>query len=151
MYLKINPHNPEPRQIDRVAQLLKQGGIIAYPTDTCYGLGCDIMNKKAIEKVYQIKQLDKKQPFSFICSEPDEYQPVCKGYQLCLQDHETSLAGPLYIYFGRIQTRTENNAHQKKNSRHQSAEPSDMPSNNSKTGKPDHLYQYHPSGPYHAQ
>ncbi|MFO7885044.1 MAG: Sua5/YciO/YrdC/YwlC family protein, partial [Desulfobacteraceae bacterium] len=63
MLIKINSENPQPRQIDQVVDILKRGGIIAYPTDTFYGIGCDIMNKKAIEKVYQIKQRDKKKPF----------------------------------------------------------------------------------------
>ena len=68
MIIEINPHNPQPRKIKMVAESLKKGGIIAYPTDTYYGIGCDIMNKKAIEKIYQLKQRDKNKPFSFICS-----------------------------------------------------------------------------------
>jgi tRNA threonylcarbamoyl adenosine modification protein (Sua5/YciO/YrdC/YwlC family) len=68
MILDINPHNPQPRKINMVAESLKRGGIIAYPTDTYYGIGCDIMNKKAIEKIYQLKQRDRNKPFSFICS-----------------------------------------------------------------------------------
>ena len=51
MLLKINPDNPQQRLLDRVVDLLKAGGIIAYPTDTYYGIGCDIMNKKSIEKI----------------------------------------------------------------------------------------------------
>jgi len=94
MYLKINPYNPEPRQIDKVAQLLKQGGIIAYPTDTCYGLGCDIMNKKAIEKVYQIKQLDKKQPFSFICSDLTNISQYAKVTNYAYKTMKRLLPGP---------------------------------------------------------
>lgn len=69
MLLQINPINPEPRKIDQVVSLLKRGAVIAYPTDTIYGIGCDIMNKKAIEKVYQIKQWPKSKPFSFICAD----------------------------------------------------------------------------------
>ena len=68
MLLKINPVNPQERLIRRVAEHLKKGGIIAYPTDTFYGIGCDIMNKKAIERVYQIKQRHKNKPFRHICS-----------------------------------------------------------------------------------
>jgi len=56
MLLKINSQNPQERQIARVVEIIKQGGIIAYPTDTFYGIGCDIMNKKAIEKIYLLKQ-----------------------------------------------------------------------------------------------
>ncbi len=68
MLLKINPINPQERLIEKVVEILKDGGIIAYPTDTFYGIGCDIMNKKAIEKVYLIKHRSRNKPFSFICS-----------------------------------------------------------------------------------
>ena len=68
MLTKINPNNPQARLITKVVEILKKGGIIAYPTDTYYGIGCDIMNKKAIGKIYQLKQRDRIKPFSFICS-----------------------------------------------------------------------------------
>lgn len=69
MILRINPSNPQKRLIDKAVELIKEGGVIAYPTDTLYGLGCDIYNKKAIQKIYQIKKRDLKKPFSFICSD----------------------------------------------------------------------------------
>ncbi len=68
MLLEINPANPQQRKIDQVVELLNRGGVIAYPTDTIYGIGCDIKNKKAIARVHQIKQRPKHKPFSFICS-----------------------------------------------------------------------------------
>ena len=67
MLLSINPRHPEPRKIQRVAQVLEQGGVIAYPTDTVYGIGCDIMNKQAIDRLYQIKGMDRDHPLAFIC------------------------------------------------------------------------------------
>ncbi len=67
MMLTINPHNPQQRLLERVVECLRNGGIIVYPTDTTYGMGCDIYNKKGIERIYQIKQRDKRKPFSFIC------------------------------------------------------------------------------------
>jgi tRNA threonylcarbamoyl adenosine modification protein (Sua5/YciO/YrdC/YwlC family) len=69
MLLAINEENPQPRLITRVVDILERGGVIAYPTDTTYGIGCSIMNKKGIEKIYSIKQREKKKPFSFICSD----------------------------------------------------------------------------------
>ena len=69
MLIKINAQNPPERLIKKVVDLIKSGGIIAYPTDTYYGIGCDIMNKKAIQKIYQLKERDKNKPFSFICSD----------------------------------------------------------------------------------
>ncbi|MGB5617493.1 MAG: Sua5/YciO/YrdC/YwlC family protein, partial [Desulfobacterales bacterium] len=56
MLININPINPQLRLIRKVVDVLREGGIVAYPTDTVYGVGCDILNKKAIEKVYLIKQ-----------------------------------------------------------------------------------------------
>ena len=68
MLIKINPKNTQKRLLKKVVEVLKKGGVIAYPTDTYYGIGCDIMNKKAIEKIYQLKQRNTNKPFSFICS-----------------------------------------------------------------------------------
>ncbi len=69
MLIEINPKNPQERQIRRSVEILRNGGTIAYPTDTFYGIGCDILNKKAIQKIYQLKQRNKSKPFSFICSD----------------------------------------------------------------------------------
>ncbi len=65
--LKINPNNPEQRLIRLVVEKLQQGGVIAYPTDTIYGLGCDIFQKGAIERLYKIKGKDPNKPLSFLC------------------------------------------------------------------------------------
>lgn len=69
MFLSINPVNPQPRLIKQVVECLKQGGVIIYPTDTTYGIGCDIFNRKAIKQIFQIKKRDKHKPFSFICND----------------------------------------------------------------------------------
>ena len=55
MLIKIYPENPNPKAIDQVVEVLKKGGLIIYPTDTVYGLGCDITNQKAIEKICHFK------------------------------------------------------------------------------------------------
>lgn len=68
MMIDINPEDPQPRAVARVVESLKRGGIIAYPTDTTYGIGCSILCKKSIERIYQIKSRERKKPFSFICS-----------------------------------------------------------------------------------
>ena len=67
--ISIHPVNPEKRTIKRVIHILSQGGIIIYPTDTVYGIGCDITKKNAIERILQIKARSAKKPFSFICSD----------------------------------------------------------------------------------
>lgn len=67
-FIKIYPENPNEREIDKVVKCLKEGGLIIYPTDTVYGLGCDITNSKALEKIAKLKgiKLDKAN-FSFVC------------------------------------------------------------------------------------
>ena len=68
--LKIHPENPELRKIDKAVDILRSGGVIIYPTDTVYGIGCDIFNKDAVEKVARIKGIDaSKNTFSFICND----------------------------------------------------------------------------------
>ena len=70
MLLHIHPENPQPRQVKTVVDCLQRGGIIIYPTDTIYGLGCDILQQKAVERICRIKQIDpKKAQLSFICSD----------------------------------------------------------------------------------
>ncbi len=67
MLLPINTEHPEPRKIKRAVEALERGGVIAYPTDTVYGLGCDLMNKGAIERLYQIKGMSRDKSLAFIC------------------------------------------------------------------------------------
>lgn len=67
MILSINPTHPEPRKIRRVVEALEAGEVIAYPTDTVYGLGCDLFNKKATDRLYQIKGMDRSQQLAFVC------------------------------------------------------------------------------------
>ncbi len=68
MLINIHPDNPQPRLIKQVADILRKGGIIIYPTDTIYGLGCDIFQHKAIERICNIKNIDpQKAKLSFVC------------------------------------------------------------------------------------
>ena len=70
MLLQIHPENPQARLIKQVVESLQKGGIIIYPTDTVYGLGCDILQQKAVERICRIKQVDpKKAQLSFVCSD----------------------------------------------------------------------------------
>ena len=67
-FIRIYEENPSPREIDKAVKILKRGGLIIYPTDTVYGLGCDITNIKALEKVARIKGVKlEKSNFSFVC------------------------------------------------------------------------------------
>jgi tRNA threonylcarbamoyl adenosine modification protein (Sua5/YciO/YrdC/YwlC family) len=68
MLIKIYPENPNEKAIQQVVDVLKKGGIIIYPTDTVYGMGCDITNSKAIERICKIKGIKpEKENFSFVC------------------------------------------------------------------------------------
>lgn len=69
MVLKVHPQNPQGRHINHAVDVLHRGGIIIYPTDTVYGIGCSIFDTDAIRKVYQIKQEDQSKSYSFICSD----------------------------------------------------------------------------------
>lgn len=69
MLFSINSQNPQMRLIKKAADILRDGGIIIYPTDTVYGLGCDLSNKRGIEKIYDLKRRNRKQPLSFVCSD----------------------------------------------------------------------------------
>jgi len=65
--ISINPDNPQKRLINRVSEVLERGGLIAYPTDTFYGIGCDLYNKKGIQLIYRLKNRPLKKPFSIVC------------------------------------------------------------------------------------
>ena len=69
MIITINPKNPQRRFIRRVVEVLEGGGVIGYPTDTIYGVGCDLFNQDAIRKIHRLKKLEEKKPLSFICSD----------------------------------------------------------------------------------
>jgi len=86
MLLHVHPLNPQPRQIKTIIDCLKSGGIIIYPTDTIYGLGCDIFQHKAIERICRIKNVDPlKAQLSFICNDLSD-----------LSTYTKSISTPLY-------------------------------------------------------
>jgi tRNA threonylcarbamoyl adenosine modification protein (Sua5/YciO/YrdC/YwlC family) len=78
MLIRIHPDNPQPRQIQSVVDCLRKGGVIIYPTDTVYGIGCDINSRKAVERVCQIRGIKpEKATFSFICSDLSNISEYC--------------------------------------------------------------------------
>ena len=94
MIIRINEQNPQERLIRQVVDILEHGGVVAYPTDTFYGFGCDIMNKKAIEKIYQIKQRSRNQPFSFICADLKHISDYAKVSNFAYRNMKRLLPGP---------------------------------------------------------
>jgi tRNA threonylcarbamoyl adenosine modification protein (Sua5/YciO/YrdC/YwlC family) len=80
MLLEVHPLNPNPRHVRMITECLMDGGLIIYPTDTIYGLGCDIFQHKAIEKICRIKQVDPhKAQLSFICHDLSDLSQYTKG------------------------------------------------------------------------
>ena len=69
MIIAINSKNPQKRLIRKVVDVLRKGGVIGYPTDTVYGLGCDLFNPEAIKKIHRLKKTDGNKLLSFICSD----------------------------------------------------------------------------------
>jgi tRNA threonylcarbamoyl adenosine modification protein (Sua5/YciO/YrdC/YwlC family) len=78
MLVKIYPENPNEREIKRVVEILRDGGIIIYPTDTVYGMGCDINNARMVEKICKIKGISPKENLSFICFDLSQLSHYCK-------------------------------------------------------------------------
>jgi tRNA threonylcarbamoyl adenosine modification protein (Sua5/YciO/YrdC/YwlC family) len=72
MIITVNPKNPQMRLIRKIVEILRNGGIIGYPTDTIYGVGCDLFNPEAIQKIHRLKKVDKKKTLSFICADLKE-------------------------------------------------------------------------------
>lgn len=94
MIIRINPDNPQTRLITRVAEVLKSGGVIAYPTDTQYGIGCDLYNKKSIEKIYRLKKRKPQKPFSFICADLKDIAKYAKVSNYAYRTMNRLLPGP---------------------------------------------------------
>ncbi len=92
--LAINPENPQQRLIRKVCEVLDQGGIIAYPTDTFYGIGCDLYNKKAIQMIYRLKNRPLKKPFSFVCDSLKEISRYAKVSNYAYKTMKRLLPGP---------------------------------------------------------
>lgn len=94
MILEINPKHPEPRKIKKVVEVLANGGLIAYPTDTYYGIGCDLLNKSSIEKIYKLKHRSPHQPFSFICSDLKNISEYAQVTNYAYKTMKRLLPGP---------------------------------------------------------
>jgi tRNA threonylcarbamoyl adenosine modification protein (Sua5/YciO/YrdC/YwlC family) len=94
MIISINPQNPQLRLINRVSEILDRGGLIAYPTDTFYGIGCDLYNKKGIQQIYQLKNRPLKQPFSIICDGLKEISRYAKVSDYAYKTMKRLLPGP---------------------------------------------------------
>lgn len=94
MILNINPENPQQRLIQRVVDVLENGGLIAYPTDTFYGIGCDLLNKKGIQQIHRIKNRPMNKPFSIVCDGLKEISRYAKVSNYAYKTMKRFLPGP---------------------------------------------------------
>ncbi len=97
MILEINPDHPEPRKIRRAVDALEAGEIIAYPTDTVYGLGCDLFNKKAVERLYQLKGMPRDQKLAFMCADISDAAKYAVMHDQVFRTIKRHLPGP-YVF-----------------------------------------------------
>jgi tRNA threonylcarbamoyl adenosine modification protein (Sua5/YciO/YrdC/YwlC family) len=94
-FLKIYPENPESSKIDQIVKVLQDGGLVIYPTDTVYGLGCDIHNQKAVEKLCRLKGLNpKKLNLAFICYDLSHISEYAKVNTQVFKVMKKALPGP---------------------------------------------------------
>ncbi len=71
-FLEIHPRDPQPRLIKQAVEIIREGGVVVYPTDSCYALGCHIGDKAAMERISRIRQTDKHHHFTLVCSDLSE-------------------------------------------------------------------------------
>jgi len=94
MLLKINPYNPQDRLIQNVIKQLQGGAIICYPTDTGYGIGCDVFNQRAVKKLMQLKKRPKNKPFSFMCGDLKDISQYAHVSNIAYRLLKKNLPGP---------------------------------------------------------
>jgi tRNA threonylcarbamoyl adenosine modification protein (Sua5/YciO/YrdC/YwlC family) len=95
MLIKLYQENPNPREVEKVVEVLRKGGVIIYPTDTVYGLGCDITNTRAVERIIKIKGIRPKDAsFSFICADLSNIAEYAKVDNPTFKLMKKNLPGP---------------------------------------------------------
>jgi len=93
-YYELHPETPQLRYINKAVEILMKGGVIIYPTDTVYGIGCDIFNKEALEKIFSIKNDSINKLFSFICSDLKDIAKYAKVSDYAYRTMKHLLPGP---------------------------------------------------------
>lgn len=93
-YFELHPDNPQLRFINKAVNILKEGGIIIYPTDTVYGIGCDIFNKEALDRIFAIKNDSNSKLFSFVCSDLKDIAKYARVSDYAYRTMKHLLPGP---------------------------------------------------------
>lgn len=94
MRVAIHPKNPEPRLVRKAGDILRAGGIIIYPTDTVYGMGCSIEDKSAVERIHLIKRQRSDKPFSFVCSDLTHISEYARVSNMAFRTMKHLIPGP---------------------------------------------------------
>ena len=119
MLLRIHPDNPEERKLQQVINCLKDGGIIIYPTDTVYGIGCDIHNAKAVERVCRLKGIDpQKSNLSFVCHDLSHLSQYTLNFDKAIYRLMKTNLPEVHLYFAGKQRSTKVVYFQEKNGGH---------------------------------
>ncbi|MBX7101393.1 MAG: threonylcarbamoyl-AMP synthase [Myxococcaceae bacterium] len=92
--VEVDAVTPQPRIVERAAEVLSDGGLIAYPTDTYYGIGCDLFSKKAIDRLYAMKDRDRKKPLSFLCHDLSDVSRYAKVSNFAYRTMKQLTPGP---------------------------------------------------------
>lgn len=93
-YYELHPETPQLRYINKAVSILKEGGVIIYPTDTVYGIGCDIFNKEALERIFTIKNDSTNKLFSFVCSDLKDIAKYARVSDYAYRTMKHLLPGP---------------------------------------------------------
>jgi tRNA threonylcarbamoyl adenosine modification protein (Sua5/YciO/YrdC/YwlC family) len=93
-YYELHPENPQLRFINKAVKILKEGGVIIYPTDTVYGIGCDIFNKDALDRIFAIKNDAGSKLFSFVCADLKDIAKYAKVSDYAYRTMKRLLPGP---------------------------------------------------------
>lgn len=93
-YYELHPENPQLRYINKAVEILRKGGVIIYPTDTVYGIGCDIFSREALERIFAIKNDSSSKLFSFVCSDLKDISKYAKVSDYAYRTMKYLLPGP---------------------------------------------------------
>jgi tRNA threonylcarbamoyl adenosine modification protein (Sua5/YciO/YrdC/YwlC family) len=93
-FYEIHPENPQERLINKAVEVLKKGGVIIYPTDTVYGIGCDIMNQQALQRVFDIKGETQTKLYSFVCPDLKDISKYAKVSDNAFKLMKKTIPGP---------------------------------------------------------
>ena len=93
-YYELHQENPQQRYLNKAVEVLKNGGVIIYPTDTVYGLGCDIFNREAVERIYMIKNDTGTKLFSFLCADLKDISKYAKVSNFAYRSMKKLIPGP---------------------------------------------------------